>query len=72
VFAAVWRRGSQIGQQQIRCRANCHGEHAEWLSVFPRLAGHGASYLLKQMLVIQTLRSSHEKGMLRPAPLATR
>ena len=40
VFVAVWRRGSQIGQQQIRCRANCHGAHAEWLSVFPRLAGH--------------------------------
>ena len=43
-----------------------------WLSVFQRLTGHGASYLLKQMLVVQTLRSSNEKGMLRPAPLAAR
>jgi len=61
VFAAVWRRGSQIGQQQIRCRANCHGAHAEWLSVFPRLAGHRAPYLLPQMLVIQKV--------MRPAPV---
>ena len=43
-----------------------------WLSVFPRLTAHGPSYLLKQMLVVQTLRSSNEKDMLEPAPLAAR
>jgi len=60
VFAAVWRRGSQIGQQQIRCRANCHGAHAEWLSVFPRLARDRAPSVRTQMLVIQKV--------MRPAP----
>jgi cytochrome c553 len=60
MFAAVWRRGSQIGQQQIRCRTDCHGAHAEWLSVFPRLAGYRAPYLLQRMLVIQKV--------MRPVP----
>jgi cytochrome c553 len=41
--------------------ANCHGPHAEGLSVFPRLAGQHAPYLLKQMLVIQ--------NVLRTAPV---
>ncbi len=41
--------------------ANCHGARAEGLSVFPRLAGQHAPYLLKQMLVI--------RNVLRTAPV---
>lgn len=35
--------------------ATCHGAHAEGQAVFPRLAGQHAPYLLKQLLVIQSV-----------------
>lgn len=35
--------------------ASCHGDHAQGMSVFPRLAGQHAPYLLKQLLVIQSV-----------------
>jgi cytochrome c553 len=35
--------------------ASCHGAHAEGQAVFPRLAGQHAPYLLKQLLVIQSV-----------------
>jgi len=35
--------------------ATCHGDHAQGNGPFPRLAGQHAAYLLKQMLVIQSV-----------------
>ncbi len=35
--------------------ASCHGAHAEGMAAFPRLAGQHAPYLLKQLLVIQSV-----------------
>jgi cytochrome c553 len=35
--------------------ASCHGANAEGNAVFPRLAGQHAPYLLKQLLVIQSV-----------------
>jgi cytochrome c553 len=35
--------------------ASCHGQHAEGMAVFPRLAGQHAPYLYKQLLVIQSV-----------------
>jgi cytochrome c553 len=59
-------RGRTIFQQgvpekAIPACATCHGEHAAGNGPIPRLAGQHASYLLKQMLVIQ--------GVLRVAPV---
>jgi cytochrome c553 len=62
--AAMIARGKQVFEQgvpasQIPACASCHGAHAEGLTIFPRLAGQHAPYLLKQLLVIQNaLRSA--------------
>jgi cytochrome c553 len=58
--AALLVQGKQIftegvpGRQIPPC-ASCHGTHAEGNGPFPRLAGQHAPYLLKQLLVIQSV-----------------
>ena len=57
---ALIARGKQIFDdgvpaKQIPACATCHGAHAEGLATFPRLAGQHAPYLLKQLLVIQSV-----------------
>src|ERR1700693_3844896 len=44
-----------VPARQIPPCASCHGAHAEGLGFFPRLAGQHAPYLLKQLLVIQSV-----------------
>jgi cytochrome c553 len=44
-----------VPARQIPPCATCHGAHAEGLATFPRLAGQHAPYLLKQLLVIQSV-----------------
>jgi cytochrome c553 len=44
-----------IPESQIAPCASCHGAHAEGNGPFPRLAGQHAPYLLKQLLVIQSV-----------------
>jgi len=44
-----------VPARQIPPCASCHGTHAEGLVYFPRLAGQHAPYLLKQLLVIQSV-----------------
>jgi len=44
-----------VPAQQIPPCASCHGAHGEGMSTFPRLAGQHAPYLLKQLLVIQSV-----------------
>jgi cytochrome c553 len=44
-----------VPARQIQPCASCHGTHAEGLAFFPRLAGQHAPYLLKQLLVIQSV-----------------
>jgi cytochrome c553 len=44
-----------IPAHQIPPCASCHGAHGEGMSTFPRLAGQHAPYLLKQLLVIQSV-----------------
>jgi cytochrome c553 len=44
-----------VPARQIPPCASCHGAHAEGLANFPRLAGQHAPYLLKQLLVIQSV-----------------
>jgi cytochrome c553 len=44
-----------VPSRQIPPCASCHGAHAEGLTFFPRLAGQHAPYLLKQLLVIQSV-----------------
>lgn len=56
--AALMARGKKVFQegvpaQQIQPCATCHGDHAQGLAYFPRLAGQHAPYLLKQLIVIQ-------------------
>ncbi len=63
---ALTRQGKVIFEQGVPARgippcASCHGEHAEGMAVFPRLAGQHAPYLFKQLLVIQ--------NVLRTAPV---
>ena len=43
-----------VAASQIPACASCHGAHAQGVSIFPRLAGQHAAYLVKQMLVIQS------------------
>jgi cytochrome c553 len=58
--AALIVKGKQIfaegvpGQQIPAC-ATCHGAQAQGNGPFPRLAGQHAPYLLKQLLVIQSV-----------------
>lgn len=56
--AAIIERGKHLFEQgvpaeQIPPCASCHGDHAQGMASFPRLAGQHAPYLLKQLLVIQ-------------------
>ena len=57
-------RGKKVFEEGVPARqiapcASCHGMHGEGNTVFPRLAGQHAPYLLKQILVIQNaLRSA--------------
>jgi cytochrome c553 len=44
-----------VPARQIPPCASCHGAHAEGIGPFPRLAGQHAPYLLKQLLVIQSV-----------------
>ena len=58
--ATLVARGKQIFEvgvpaKQIPACATCHGAHAEGMASFPRLAGQHAPYLLKQLLVIQSV-----------------
>jgi cytochrome c553 len=58
--ATLIARGEQIFKEgvpakQIPACATCHGARAEGMASFPRLAGQHAPYLLKQLLVIQSV-----------------
>lgn len=44
-----------VPARQIPPCASCHGAHAEGIATFPRLAGQHAPYLLRQLLVIQSV-----------------
>jgi cytochrome c553 len=44
-----------VPQKGIPACATCHGDHAQGNGPFPRLAGQHPEYLLKQMLVIQSV-----------------
>ena len=44
-----------VPARQIPPCATCHGAHAEGMATFPRLAGQHAPYLLRQLLVIQSV-----------------
>jgi len=44
-----------VSARQIPPCASCHGAHAVRMATFPRLAGQHAPYLLKQLLVIQSV-----------------
>ncbi|HUN26028.1 MAG TPA: c-type cytochrome [Steroidobacteraceae bacterium] len=44
-----------IPEKGIPACATCHGDHAQGNGPFPRLADQHAEYLLKQMLVIQSV-----------------
>jgi cytochrome c553 len=53
-------QGKQIFDQGVPARqippcASCHGANAEGLAFFPRLAGQHAPYLLRQLIVIQSV-----------------
>jgi cytochrome c553 len=48
-----------IAERGIAACATCHGAHAEGNTIFPRLAGQHAAYLVKQLKAIQSrLRQS--------------
>jgi cytochrome c553 len=58
--AALIAQGKQIFMEgvpgrQIPACASCHGAQAQGNGPFPRLAGQHAPYLLKQLLVIQSV-----------------
>jgi cytochrome c553 len=58
--AALIAQGKHIFEEGVPARqippcASCHGAHAQGLASFPRLAGQHAPYLLKQLLVIQSV-----------------
>jgi cytochrome c553 len=44
-----------VPARQIPPCATCHGPRAQGMATFPRLAGQHAPYLLKQLLVIQSV-----------------
>jgi cytochrome c553 len=44
-----------VPARQIPPCATCHGPQAQGMATFPRLAGQHAPYLLKQLLVIQSV-----------------
>ncbi|HWY24827.1 MAG TPA: c-type cytochrome [Nevskia sp.] len=48
-----------VPERNITACASCHGQNAEGRSIFPRLAGQHAAYLVRQLTVIQKqLRAS--------------
>jgi len=58
--SALISRGQHLFEEGVPARqippcASCHGAHAEGMTIFPRLAGQHAPYLLKQLLVIQSV-----------------
>jgi cytochrome c553 len=58
--SALIAQGKRVFEEGVPARqippcASCHGAHAEGLAFFPRLAGQHAPYLLKQLLVIQSV-----------------
>jgi cytochrome c553 len=58
--SALIAQGKHVFEEGVPARqippcATCHGAHAEGNAVFPRLAGQHAPYLLKQLLVIQSV-----------------
>jgi cytochrome c553 len=57
--AALIAQGKHVFEEGIPARqippcASCHGANAQGMTIFPRLAGQHAPYLLKQLLVIQS------------------
>jgi cytochrome c553 len=58
--AALVAQGKHIYEEGVPARqippcASCHGPRAQGMATFPRLAGQHAPYLLKQLLVIQSV-----------------
>lgn len=61
--AALIARGKHLFEQgeegKVVACASCHGAHAEGATIFPRLAGQHAAYIVRQLKVIQgNLRNS--------------
>jgi cytochrome c553 len=61
--AALIARGKRLFEQgeqgKVVACASCHGAHAEGATIFPRLAGQHAAYIVRQLKVIQgNLRNS--------------
>jgi len=57
---ALVAQGKHIYEEGVPARqippcATCHGPRAQGMATFPRLAGQHAPYLLKQLLVIQSV-----------------
>jgi cytochrome c553 len=48
-----------IPARGVRACASCHGDNAEGASVFPRLAGQHAEYVLRQLKVFRTRLRPH-------------
>jgi cytochrome c553 len=48
-----------IPAREVRACASCHGENAEGASVFPRLAGQRAEYVVRQLKVFRTRLRPH-------------
>ncbi len=48
-----------IPTRGVRACASCHGDNAEGASVFPRLAGQHADYVLRQLKVFRTKLRPH-------------
>lgn len=58
--AALVAQGKRLFEEGVPARqippcASCHGADAQGMNTFPRLAGQHASYLMKQLLVIQSV-----------------
>src|SRR3984893_2886976 len=58
--SALIAQGKHVFEEGVPARqippcASCHGAHGEGMATFPRLAGQHAPYLLKQLLVIQSV-----------------
>jgi cytochrome c553 len=48
-----------IAARGVRACASCHGDNAEGASVFPRLAGQHAEYVIRQLKVFRTRLRPH-------------
>ena len=48
-----------IPERGVRACASCHGDNAEGASVFPRLAGQHAEYVLRQLKIFRTRLRPH-------------